>query len=65
MSLKLNQYLTQLGKADRKEEEMAADTTMATTQTPPPIPEEPKFGGFTRFEIELEVCFPFLSIYVE
>ncbi|KAG9233373.1 RNA polymerase II transcription subunit 31 mediator [Amylocarpus encephaloides] len=27
---------------------------MAAEQTPPPIPDEPKYGGFTRFEIELE-----------
>ena len=31
------------------------DTTMTT---PPPRPSSPKFGGFTRFEIELEVSFP-------
>ncbi|RFU32633.1 hypothetical protein B7463_g3700, partial [Scytalidium lignicola] len=30
------------------------DTVMADGQQPPPIPAEPKFGGFTRFEIELE-----------
>ncbi|PMD27627.1 SOH1-domain-containing protein [Hyaloscypha hepaticicola] len=31
------------------------DIAMTEGQTPPPIPsEEPKFGGFTRFEIELE-----------
>jgi len=32
------------------------DIAMTEGQTPPPIPsEEPKYGGFTRFEIELEV----------
>ena len=32
------------------------DVVMAENQTPLPIPtEEPKYGGFTRFEIELEV----------
>lgn len=32
---------------------------MTQNQTPPPIPsEEPKYGGFTRFEIELEVRCP-------
>jgi hypothetical protein len=32
------------------------DISMMDGQTPPVIPsEEPKFGGFTRFEIELEV----------
>lgn len=32
------------------------DVDMTGNQTPPPIPsEEPKYGGFTRFEIELEV----------
>jgi mediator of RNA polymerase II transcription subunit 31 len=32
------------------------DTAMTEDQTPPPIlSEEPKYGGFTRFEIELEV----------
>jgi mediator of RNA polymerase II transcription subunit 31 len=32
------------------------DISMVDGQTPPPIPsDEPKFGGFTRFEIELEV----------
>jgi len=31
------------------------DVVMTENQTPPPIPtEEPKYGGFTRFEIELE-----------
>ncbi|TVY33137.1 Mediator of RNA polymerase II transcription subunit [Lachnellula occidentalis] len=34
------------------------DIPMHDTQTPPPIPtstsEEPKYGGFTRFEVELE-----------
>lgn len=31
------------------------DVGMAESQLPPPIPtEEPKYGGFTRFEIELE-----------
>lgn len=31
------------------------DIAMTEGQTPPPIPaEEPKYGGFTRFEIELE-----------
>ncbi|PMD35358.1 SOH1-domain-containing protein [Hyaloscypha variabilis F] len=31
------------------------DIAMTEDQTPPPIPsEEPKYGGFTRFEIELE-----------
>lgn len=37
----------------------SADITMAEHQSPPPPPvpssEEPKYGGFTRFEIELEV----------
>lgn len=34
-------------------------------QSPPLIPEdnEPKYGGFTRFEIELEVCILPLSLY--
>ncbi|KUJ23586.1 SOH1-domain-containing protein [Mollisia scopiformis] len=27
---------------------------MEGNQTPPPIPEEPRYGGFSRFEIELE-----------
>jgi mediator of RNA polymerase II transcription subunit 31 len=32
------------------------DIAMTENQEPPPIPtEEPKYGGFTRFEIELEV----------
>lgn len=32
---------------------------MEHNQTPPPIPsDEPKYGGFTRFEIELEVRYP-------
>jgi hypothetical protein len=32
------------------------DLAMTDNQTPPSIPtEEPKYGGFTRFEIELEV----------
>lgn len=32
------------------------DVAIAGNQTPPPNPtEEPKYGGFTRFEIELEV----------
>jgi hypothetical protein len=32
------------------------DIAMTDGQTPPPIPsEEPKYGGFTRFEVELEV----------
>jgi hypothetical protein len=32
------------------------DVVMTENQRPPPIPtEEPKYGGFTRFEIELEV----------
>jgi hypothetical protein len=32
------------------------DVAMTDNQSPPPIPaEEPKYGGFTRFEIELEV----------
>ncbi|TAQ84656.1 hypothetical protein B7494_g7031 [Chlorociboria aeruginascens] len=32
------------------------DIVMTDRQTPPPIPSdaEPKYGGFTRFEIELE-----------
>ncbi|PSS21987.1 hypothetical protein M430DRAFT_49170 [Amorphotheca resinae ATCC 22711] len=31
------------------------DSIMSENQAPPPIPaEEPKYGGFTRFEIELE-----------
>jgi mediator of RNA polymerase II transcription subunit 31 len=35
------------------------DIAMTENQTPPPIPsEEPKYGGFTRFEIELEVTPP-------
>jgi hypothetical protein len=39
------------------------DSIMSENQAPPPIPaEEPKYGGFTRFEIELEVSFaPWLS----
>lgn len=29
---------------------------MSSDQTPPPVPsDEPKYGGFTRFDIELEV----------
>ena len=37
------------------------DIAMTEGQTPPPIPsEEPKYGGFTRFEIELEVMTFFL-----
>jgi hypothetical protein len=32
------------------------DVAMTENLTPPPMPaEEPKYGGFTRFEIELEV----------
>jgi len=39
------------------------DIAMTEGQTPPPIPsEEPKFGGFTRFEIELEVIPLYLRI---
>jgi mediator of RNA polymerase II transcription subunit 31 len=37
------------------------DISMTDRQTPPPIPssaEEPKYGGFTRFEVELEVPIP-------
>jgi mediator of RNA polymerase II transcription subunit 31 len=35
------------------------DIAMTEGQTPPPMPsEEPKYGGFTRFEIELEVIPP-------
>ncbi|PQE07138.1 mediator of RNA polymerase ii transcription subunit 31 protein [Rutstroemia sp. NJR-2017a BVV2] len=33
------------------------DVIMKSDQSPPPVPDdsnEPKFGGFTRFEIELE-----------
>ncbi|TVY53549.1 Mediator of RNA polymerase II transcription subunit [Lachnellula suecica] len=31
------------------------DISMSDRQTPPPVPSsEPKFGGFTRFEVELE-----------
>jgi len=33
------------------------DTQMALA---PPVEEEPKYGGFTRFEIELEVRFTIL-----
>ncbi|KAH7336215.1 SOH1-domain-containing protein [Rhexocercosporidium sp. MPI-PUGE-AT-0058] len=37
--------------ADTKMEDIATNQN----QTPPPIPsDEPKYGGFTRFEIELE-----------
>ena len=33
--------------------------SMEHNQTPPPIAsDEPKYGGFTRFEIELEVRYP-------
>ena len=40
------------------------DIVMTEGQTPPPIPsEEPKFGGFTRFEIELEVIPLHLRIF--
>jgi len=39
------------------------DVSMTDRQTPPPVPvEEPKFGGFTRFEVELEVLFYFIHI---
>jgi len=38
------------------------DTAMTGNQTPPSIPtEEPKYGGFTRFEIELEVGFQIIT----
>lgn len=36
----------------------------STALDPPPVPEngptEPKHGGHSRFELELEVCFVFL-----
>jgi mediator of RNA polymerase II transcription subunit 31 len=39
------------------------DIAMTEGQTPPPIPsEEPKYGGFTRFEIELEVVVLYLRV---
>ena len=37
------------------------DIAMIENQSPPPIPtEELKYGGFTRFEIELEVRINFI-----
>jgi hypothetical protein len=41
------------------------DVRMKSDQSPPPVPDdsnEPKFGGFTRFEIELEVCLEVISL---
>ncbi|RDW92570.1 hypothetical protein BP5796_01964 [Coleophoma crateriformis] len=41
------------------------DLNMADTQAPPPLPTEgePKYGGFTRFEIELEFVQSLASPY--
>jgi hypothetical protein len=51
-----NQQQTACESADMEDSFPPQDVMMTEGQSPPPIPtEEPKYGGFTRFEIELEV----------
>lgn len=44
------------GEADSHTMASLSQDIEMETRSPPAIPEEGKYGGFTRFEIELEVC---------
>lgn len=49
-------------RATMTSQPLVQHTYMADTEPPlPPLEEEGKYGGFTRFEIELEVCSQTLS----